>query len=41
MHRMLGVSMHVATAGLALTGLLAALGSADGLLTELDDDDIM
>ena len=41
MRRMLGMSMHVATAGLALTGLLAALGSADGLLTELDDDDIM
>ena len=29
MRHMLGVSMHVATAGFALTGLVAAIGSSD------------
>ena len=29
MRHMLGMSMHVATAGFALTGLLAAVGSSD------------
>ena len=29
MRHMLGMSMHVATAGFALTGLLAAIGSSD------------
>ena len=30
MRKMLGMSMHVATAGFALIGLLAAVGSTDG-----------